>query len=103
MSEHTHHEVRVATLETKMDALTDNVVKLTKAVETIASRPSTIAWREIAITAGAFLMLFAYIGNYLEGQHAKNVAVDKYRISQLEQQMALIAPFVGFAMAPRKQ
>lgn len=92
MSEHTHHEVRVATLETKMDALTDNVSKLTKAVEAIAARPSAIAWREIAITAGAFLMLFAYIGNYLEGQHGKNVAVDKHRLGLTERALCGIKP-----------
>lgn len=85
-------ETRVVTVETKLDNVIRAIGDLTAAVKEIASQPKSIAWREIAITATTTLGMFWYIGNYLESQHAKNVAVDKYRITQLETQMRLIAP-----------
>jgi hypothetical protein len=89
---HLVFEGRVVAVETKLETLTSAVHDLTKAVRDVMSRPQNIAWREVAITAGAFLALFAYVGNFLESQHAKNVAVDKWRIAAIERALCLAKP-----------
>lgn len=86
------NSARVQVIETKLEHFALAINELTKAVKDIASRPQQIAWREIAVTAGAFLALFAYVGNYLEGQYSKNIAVERYRIEQAERKLCTIAP-----------
>lgn len=93
MSEQLHARVQV--IETKFDHLDAAIRDLAKVVREMANQPKQLAWREIAATASVVLGLCWYIGTYLEAQHAKNVAVDKYRIEQLEKQVRLIAPIAG--------
>lgn len=83
---------RVGVIETQIHHLSVSVDKMAKSIETFASRPQQIAWREIAITAGAFLGLFAYVGNYLEGQYSKNTAPLQYRMEQMEKKLCIMAP-----------
>lgn len=85
---------RIEVIETKLEHFSLAINELTKAVKEIAQRPQQIAWREIAVTAGAFLGLFAYVGNYLEGQYAKNIAVEKYRIEQVEKKLCSVSPIL---------
>ena len=85
-------EPRVVVLETKIDGVITAVHELTKAVREIANAPKNIAWREIAITVGTMLAIFAYVGGYLEGQHIKNVAVEKHRLAIVERALCVLDP-----------
>ena len=86
------HTARVQVIETKLEHFAIAINDLAKAVREIASRPQQIAWREVAITAGAFLGLFAYVGNFLEAQYNKNIAPVQYRLEQTEKKLCIVAP-----------
>lgn len=61
------------------------LAELTKAV---AGKSTPIPFKEIAATVAVMLGIFAYVGQYLEGQYAKNIAVTQYRIEQLEKNVS---------------
>jgi hypothetical protein len=85
-------EHRVVAVETKLDAVIKAVGDLTAHIKEIAAKPQSIAWREIAVTAAAFLGLFAYVSSYLEGQYNKNIAVEKSRLELTEKALCTINP-----------
>lgn len=86
------NSARVQVIETKLEHFAMAINELTKAVKEIAGRPQQIAWREIGATAVVFCGLVAYVGNYLENQYSKNIAVERYRIEQLEKKLGLLVP-----------
>lgn len=94
-SEHDHTVTRIQVVETRLEHFATAIDKLTKAVENIAARPQQIAWREVATTAAVFLGLAAYVGNYLESQYKKNVAVIEYRLEQAEKTLRIVTPLVA--------
>ncbi len=61
------------------------LAELTKAV---AGKSAPIPFKEIAATVAVMLGIFVYVGQYLEGQYAKNIAVTQYRIEQLEKNVS---------------
>jgi len=64
------------------------LAELTKAV---AGKSAPIPFKEIAATVAVMLGIFAYVGQYLEGQYAKNIAVTQYRIEQLEKNVSKLS------------
>lgn len=78
-------EISVHKVETRMEA---GFRDLSKQFSTIAEKlngaPRTIPFKEIAATVAVCLGIFAYAGNYLEGQYKKNISVLEYRVEQLE-------------------
>ena len=78
-------EVGVHKLETRMDA---GFIEIGKQIRLLTDKftesPKQIPFREIAATIAVCLGIFAYAGQYLEGQYKKNISVLEYRVEQLE-------------------
>ena len=68
-------------METGFAGLTSTLSDVSKA---ISQHRNPIPFKEIAATVVTCMAIFAYVGNYLEGQHAKNMSVWQYRVEQLE-------------------
>lgn len=83
---------RVVRVETKLDSVVSAIGDLTKAVQSVASRPQQIAYREILGTTAVILGLLHYVGGYLEGQYEKNVRPEKARTERIERALCLANP-----------
>ncbi len=77
--------------ESRVEAGFTDIAKSLRALsDKIDAKGSPIAWKEIGATIITMCMIFAYVGNYLEGQYAKNIAVEKYRLEQVEKKLAIV-------------
>jgi hypothetical protein len=83
---------RVTVIETTLGQITNNLAELTKAVRAIADQPRQLPWKEVGATVLVMFGIAAYIGNYLEAQHHKNVAVLEYRMLQAEAKINALKP-----------
>jgi hypothetical protein len=78
---------RVTVIETKLEGVMSGISDLTKVVRAMADQPRALPLKEVALTILACFGVFSYVGSFLEGQYAKNAAVDHYRIEQLEKRL----------------
>lgn len=83
---------RVVRVETKLDSVVSAIGDLTKAVQSVASRPQQVAYREILVTTATILGLLHYVGGYLEGQFEKNVRPEKARVERIEKALCFANP-----------
>ena len=81
---------RVQVLETRFDHVDRTLGDLTKLIKEIASQPRALPLKEIAMTVAAVLGVMAYVGNFLEAQSKKNIAVLEYRTDLLDRKIQAI-------------
>ncbi len=100
----TTHELdtRMVRVESRLDHIETNIDDIAKSVRALVNQPRAPAWTQIGATILTMCAIFSYVGSYLEGQYSKNVAVEKYRLEQVERKIdKLFSDRVSALAAPR--
>lgn len=87
---------RIHAVETRVDAgFAELKLAVSKISDAISAHRQPIPFKEIAATAAVCLGILAYVGNFLERQHEKNVQLIVYRLDQLEKRPPIMVPVPG--------